>query len=397
MVGGIFQSFKELKRSYRLGRSKYKTNFSDPENLSPAQENSYITTLFGVIDEATIYDLIEEKEPSVFTLTDSGRKLISVFDSRNPSTFNEKLFPLIERKLGIFRDIIESLYKRSERRQGLLIFPSYSPRLLGFEKSKVRTTQDILDYSGKLVVTLEQDIQKYLLTSRSLSEKNEELISDLIRAELLAKDASGSFNPKFYDRVTKRFRDFWTKVFLTEIYGYEYSWSTFERWVYRGKQIGIIHATEFYPGFSGKIIYPTSVIVPRATSDDFKLAFSYDDNQKLYVHAPRWNVIDEKFVKCLVDSYFDLRHPTSGYFISLPSLRELVCYKLRISEKLFEAYLGETYKLNLIGQLKNIRISLDVDKHPDDTKAMYLTKEPVMVEGKFRNIISIDVAKRGKI
>jgi hypothetical protein len=39
---------------------------------------------------------------------------------------------------------------------------------------------------------------------------------------------------------------------------------------------------------------------------------------------------------------------------------------------------------------------MEVDKLPEETKAMYLTKEPVMIDGKYRNIIAIDVSKRGR-
>jgi hypothetical protein len=60
----------------------------------------------------------------------------------------------------------------------------------------------------------------------------------------------------------------------------------------------------------------------------------------------------------------------------------------------FEETLNEIYRLNLSGQLK-IRISLEVDKLPEETSAMYMKHEPVMVDGSYRNIIAIDVAKGG--
>jgi hypothetical protein len=35
---------------------------------------------------------------------------------------------------------------------------------------------------------------------------------------------------------------------------------------------------------------------------------------------------------------------------------------------------------------------LEVDKLPDETQVMYVQREPVMVDGKYRNIIAIDLA-----
>ena len=60
----------------------------------------------------------------------------------------------------------------------------------------------------------------------------------------------------------------------------------------------------------------------------------------------------------------------------------------------FEESLNEIYRLNLSGRLK-IQISLEVDKLPEETSAMYMKQEPVMVDGNYRNIIAIDVTKGG--
>ena len=98
------------------------------------------------------------------------------------------------------------------------------------------------------------------------------------------------------------------------------------------------------------------------------------------------------FVDCLVKSYFDLRPSNRSDFINLIALRELVCYSMKISESIFQDFLNKIYKLNLIGELR-IGISLEVDRLPEETKAMYLKREPVMVDGKYRNIIAIDVTK----
>jgi hypothetical protein len=66
---------------------------------------------------------------------------------------------------------------------------------------------------------------------------------------------------------------------------------------------------------------------------------------------------------------------------------------MKIPEYLFDQFLEEAYKLNLRGQL-GIGISLEVDRLPEETQALYLAREPVMVEGKYRNIIAIEVGKR---
>jgi len=227
------------------------------------------------------------------------------------------------------------------------------------------------DYSWALVSKLESDLRKLLHETRDLKKKNYELLTNLVRAGLLSEDQSVPFDPKQYNAITKRIRDFWISYFLREIYGYSSSWTAFERWIYRGKQIGIIHATEFLPHFHGKIVYPTSVVLEHTRSSDFREIFVYKDGKKLFVHRPSWDRIQNKFVKNLVDGYFDLRRSNQSYFISLTSLREIVCFKLKISERLFEAFLDRAYRLNLANKLA-VRISLEVDKLPEETKAPIL-------------------------
>ncbi|HEY0764033.1 MAG TPA: hypothetical protein VGD61_16780 [Pyrinomonadaceae bacterium] len=387
----VFELFKVLKHQYGLGESKYKTVTRDRKELTSAQENRYLYTFDRVIDEAREYGLLKETRESLI-LTPAGVKIIRDFDNQDFDKFHQQLFSLMEKKGAVFRNLIASIYNVQSHPPGLLIFPIYSPRLLNFERAEIKKTSHLIDYSWALVKKLEADLMKHLNFDRQLKKRNDELLVNLTRAGFLSEDPSMPFDPKKYNAINKRIRDYWINYFLRDIYGYSSSWSAFERWVYRGKQIGILHATEFLPHFHGKIVYPTSVVIEKTLSSDFREIYAYRDGMKLFVHRPSWDRIQNKFVKSLVDGYFDLRRSNQSYFISLTSLRELVCFKLKISERLFESYLERAYRLNLANRLA-VRISLEVDKLPEETKAAYLTREPVMVDGRHRNIIAIDVTK----
>ncbi len=392
----VFNSFKILKRQYRLGESKYKTPALDGENLSKLQLDRYRYTFGEVIDESKEYDLIKEDDKQKLVLTDEGRKLLTEYQEQGIVYFNQSLFRLMESRYNAFYYLIEFLYNVNKYKPGLLIFPNYSPRQLHFDRTNIRTTGHFLKYADILVDRLQHDIQKYLGERRDLRKRNKRLLSQLIDSGLLSSNSAVKFPPEKYNVITKRIRDFWINYFLTDLYQYQYSLSSFDIWTYRGKQIGIIQATEFYPNFNGRIVYPTSVIMKSTTSHDFTNLYNYQDGFGLYIHKPIGQTNQEKFVDYLVKAYFDLRRPSRSYFINLSALREIVCYNMKISEQLFEQFLDTIYKLNLAGQLK-IRISLEVDKLPEETKAMYLKQEPVMVDGRYRNIIAIDVAKGEKI
>jgi hypothetical protein len=390
----VFERFKVLKQEHKLGQSKYKTFGIDPSKLTEAQVVKYKYTFEGVIEEARSYGLVEENPDKSLSLKPGGHKLLTQYEERDFAGFYQSLMTLMEGKHRAFRYIIQFLYETNEFRSGLLVFPIYSPRQLGFEKPTMRKTSDLIRYTEALVIQLQEDVHTHLRVQRDLKSKNAELISTLRAESLLSSNPNDRFDPKKYDVVTKRCRDFWIKYFLEDIYDFKFSWSSFERWIYRGKQCGIIHATDYYPHFNGKLVYPTSVVVQKSDSKDFTRLYTYRDGFSLYAHIPKWDLNQNEFLKSLVDSYFDLRRSDRSIFISLPSVREVVCYKLRISERVFETFLDHTYKLNLAGKLGGrISISLEADKLPEETKAQYLVKEPVMIDGKYRNIIAIDVAK----
>lgn len=394
----IFNSFRELKKERRLGESKYKKLVSEKEKLTKVQLDRYRYTFGEVIYEASQYKLINIKKSFLY-LTELGKDLIDIYEKEGQVAFNQVLFGLMEARYdNAFRYIIDLLYKINKRRSGLLILPIYSPRQLDFDRSTVRTAGDIVEYSKILLKKMEEDLNTYLGIKKSLIVINNTILKRLYENELISRNPKTEFTPNKYNVITKRFRDYWFSYFLIEIYGYQGSLSSFDIWTYRGKQIGIIHATEFYPNFNGRVVYPTSVIMNKVKSNDFKSLIIYPNSNdlSLYIHDPKINDKNQQlFVDCLVNAYYDIRKNVRSYFVNLLAIREIVCYKMKISELVFQKFLDNTYELNLKNKLQ-IRISLEVDKLPEETKAMYLKQEPVMVDGKYRNIIAIDLSKRGK-
>jgi hypothetical protein len=389
----IFDQFLNLKHQYRLGESKYK-KLTEYSNISTSTMSRYKYTFEQVLGEATDYKLIADNNGAI-SLTDEGITIIQKYETEieGAVSFNQYLFTLMEEKRQQpFRYLIETCYQANHRKSGLLIFPIYSANRLGIERVSITTSKDMKKYFHRLRERLEADIHKHLGEQIYLVEKNNELIRKLTEDGLLPKDDSELFNQAKYNVILRRGRDFWLKYFLVELYGYQISLNSFERWAYRGKQIGLLHITEFYPDphFNGRVVYPLSVIKNSSNSDRFQKLYEYSDNMKLYLHQPSWedDTNQEEFVKSLHQAYLDVRQLAKTYFVSLPNVRERVCYSMKITEYLFDNFLGYVYHNKHL----KIRISLEVDKLPDETKVMYLRREPVMVDGKYRNIIAIDLA-----
>ena len=386
----VFSAFKILKQEYRLGESKYKTLH---------QQGRYRYTFNKVMDECKEYGLLIEKEDHTIHLTEEGKRLLLQHRTEGIRPFNLSVFRLMENAHKAFRTLVEFLYEANSKGSGVLVFPHYSPLKLHFDRKNIRTTKDMTRYTESLVKKLQGDIERYLKRNVDLTQKNQELLNKITRDGLLPKSSSGQFAPKEYNKITKRIRDFWITYFLQELYKCPHSMTSFDSWGYRARQIGVIQATESYPFINGKLVYPTSVVLDAVHSDDFSEIYHYSDGKRLFVHKPTLGDEEEspyknKFVATLVEGYFDLKRQVRYNFINLASLREIVCFRLKISMHSFEEILNEIYRLNLSGQL-SIRISLEVDKLPEETSAMYMKHEPVMVDGSYRNIIAIDVAKGG--
>lgn len=390
----IVLSFLRLKRRYRLGESKYRKLTVDTEDVTNGRIRRYIYTFEQVLDEASEYGLItSDDDEETLSITELGNRLLKQHKRKGPIAFNESLLKLMERKYGAFRYILNNLYKPNRNLSGFLFLPSYSPLQLGFERELMKTTGNFVLYSKKLALTLEEDIRKYSGIKRNLTRENNKLLKRLTKSGLLPSTYESPFDPKKYNVITKRFRDSWMTYFLKNIYSYKFSMNSFDLWTYRGKQIGIIHATAFHPSFNGKIVYPLSVIAKTVKSRDFSKLYTYPDGNNLFIHKPRWSEDNqEKFISTIWNAYYDMSRAYNSYFVNLMSLREIVCLNMKISQNTFDNFMDKTYKLNLLGKLP-IRISLEVDKLPEETGAMYLKREPVMIDKKYRNIIAMDATK----
>ncbi|MBF0578116.1 hypothetical protein [Dysgonomonas sp. GY617] len=395
----ILKEFIILKNKNLLGESKYKKLTIDDEKLTKNQMVKFVYTFHQVLSESIDYKLVVRdnkvsEEKTLIHLTSSGEEALNEYEGKGKIAFNFFMLKKMEEKYFSFHQLLKLCYEDNTLKNGVLIFPVYSGLKLGFEKSSFTTNQHVLDYSNALRLKLEDDIKKYTKKQSVSLEKEEEILLKRLKAdEAIGDDLSGSFgaNKYTYNAVLSRFRKYWLNYFLKNIYHYEYSFDTFNLWVERAKQVGVLHTTEFFPDFSGRIIYPTSIIVRNTNNEDFRKVFEYDTGESLYIHYPKWdNNYEDYYLRTLVDEYYILQKARKTHFINLLDLKERVCFKLRIAGFIFDEFLEKAYSLNLQGKLNKIQISLEADKLPYETNAMYLKREPVLINGKLKNIIAIN-------
>jgi hypothetical protein len=389
----IFAKFKTLKGAERLGESKYLKLTNDEENLSEHQVKRYRYTFDQVIMESLNYNLIKEDKNKLH-LTESGKKCLDI-GKKSKRRFYKSILYHMESKYYGFYHLVNACYKENKAKNGLLIFPVYSPLKLGFTKSEMKTNGDWLDYSAKLKKRLELDIELFLEKTVSLTKAHETLLNKLEEDKILLSDRDKPFNQSNYNSIISRFRKFWLNYFLKNLYNYHFSFDTFNLWAERGNQLGIIHSTEVYPDFNGRLVFPTAIITRNNTNADLVNMYEYENGEKLFIHRPDWKIEanQDEFIKTLVDIYFDLRRNRRTHFIRLSDLRERVCYKMRIGNFIFNDFMEKAYNMNLHGNTGKMQISLEADRLPHESNALYLKREPVLVNGLYKNIIAIDFKK----
>lgn len=382
----VFVYFQNLKQALNLGESKYKKIGAISDTISDSMFNRYWYTFSEVVEESSNLGLIIVTN-NKFKLTEKGNSLLLIYTENGQEKFNEELFVLIESKSFGFHYLLSTIFNNNPDNSGTLVFPSYSPLKLHFTKQELVEGNKFIDYLNVLCGKLMEDVALHIGKQVNLNSANNDLIDKLVESGLIDKNYNLR-DAKEYNLIVKRVRDFWASHFLRNVYGFKNinSISNFDIWVYRAKQVGIINITEFHPGFSGKMIYPTSIIYKKIKSSEFKKIYEYETGEVLYIHNPAFN---DSFISSLYESYIELKRSHTSYFVNLNDIRDIVCYKLKISNKKFSDLLAHAYDLNLKGTL-SISISLEADKLPSE-KAVYLIRDPIFIEGKVKNIIAIEI------
>lgn len=381
-----FDLFRQLKEELALGESKFKTRARTQGDPTKRQLERYRYTFNQVAEESRTYKLAKGNKESTYGLTNDGQELLDAYGTPD---FRFGIIERMERHYGAFRYLLETMYRSNPNNGGVLLFPLYSPLELGIQKRDITCAEHLKNYGDELGARVKNDLATLTGTTIDLPDANKTIIPKLKEAEKLPADDRRPFPRNEYTAIISRYRKFWFSYLLQNVYGVELSESTFEVWVYRGKQLGTINVTEQYPGLNGRLAYPVSIVRDSA-GEDFCTAFSYND-ATLWLHEPSPDSFLNRFVDNLTEAYVSQRRSAQSYFTSLYVLREIVCLKCKLSEKRFELLLNAAYEQSIQGALR-IRISLEVDRTPGETSATYLRREPVLIRSQPFNIIGIDFA-----
>lgn len=382
-----FEDFRKLKEERGLGESKFRRRAKPKKSPTPRQLERFRYTFNQVAEESRDYGLVAKRENGVWGITKEGNMLLTSYGTPG---FRYRILSLMEQRYRAFSYLINTMYEQNPKNGGLLVFPLYSPLDLNLAKREIRTASHVASFGDKLRKRIAADCKSLAELELDLPDANEVILPKLIDDQKLPSDPKTEFEPKQYNAIITRFRKFWFSYLLKEVYKVGVSESTFELWAYRGKQLGTINVSEYFPGMSGRIAYPIAVVDDDIRSEDFTKVADRSGRPMLWLHEPTVDAFLDTFVDNLTNAYINQRRSASSYFTSLYVVREIVCLKCRISENTFGLFLNEAYERSLRGQLR-IRISLEVDRTPGETSATYRRREPIVVRTQPYNIIGLDL------
>jgi hypothetical protein len=99
--------------------------------------------------------------------------------------------------------------------------------------------------------------------------------------------------------------------------------------------------------------------------------------------------LKEKFVRILWENYIELSRKYGVFFVPVQDLRDIVCFKLQISENIFATFLGNSFNESMNEDIRQFKISLEVDRSPKERTFVNSKRYPILINGVPKNIIGI--------
>lgn len=163
---------------------------------------------------------------------------------------------------------------------------------------------------------------------------------------------------------------------------------SFVVWCPRLEEFGLIVYTDYKPEIPGRLIFPTCTFENRDHRDDYQKIESVTTptHEHLYIHSPKWENINNLFIKVLRQTYDDYYNIQRIIYISLQDIRDEVCRRVRINTKLFDTFLKKTYEASIKGEL-NLSISLETDLRED--MKVQVNRRGVYIDNTLYTLIAI--------
>lgn len=137
----------------------------------------------------------------------------------------------------------------------------------------------------------------------------------------------------------------------------------FDVWLDRLFFLWLVNYSPSFPLFNGSIIYPTCTFKEPSDSRREYEHYVLSNGDSIFVNKLYWERDGLKFSETLKMAYAKLNSLQGISYIKIADIRDMVCYKLKIHDTIFDDFLKNSFKESNKGTYP-LRISLDSDIYP---------------------------------
>jgi hypothetical protein len=338
----------------------------------------------SVISEALSFGLISIGENRSLMISKSGVRVLDLVRGQNFKEAEIEICSRMEEFYGRLTTLIKSFYEINKT--GLVIFPKPSPKALGFNSNELLHGSNLKNYCEQFAKYTHDEIRRFI-NGFELNQNEiffhlyDSLTEHLENIEY--KEVTAINFPREIKRIMYSF-------YLNKFFDGKFDRVSFDVWIKRAKELRLLNFSEFFPGAQSLIIYPTSKIITGSLqSSNFIKMGNNRVGENIMRYEPQWIQFRDEFMKNLWNNYVELRKIRDDYWISIQDLRDLVCFKLQLNEYLFSDFLTLAYRESMNEVIRQFKISLEVDRSPEERTFVNSKRYPINIDGKPINIIGI--------
>jgi len=312
------------------------------------------------------------------SLSETGTALAKGSVSGSPYEFARDL-ALAHEKFNdrIISRILGRLWELNSTHQGAVIIPR--PQL----------PESVPVESDAVEAWIEAQTPKWL---KSLEQQMPGFIPALPSARFVSmvKESAGDAWPtkKKASRDKERLQKAITQQFMHMMFGnLRIPMRDLDIWQSRLDWAGLTMTARNLPGVAGWVWFPVGAFRDKP-GEGFRLVEGLIWQKKLYyVHEPEGAAFETQFMSTLYGEYYARQQEEGVEYVSLPAVRDRVCYKLRIGAGAFEKTLAAVFPKAIRGDLP-YGMALEVDITPTERSRLGTTI-PIVIDGTPRYIIAI--------
>ena len=310
------------------------------------------------------------------SLTSEGKALLALAEPSNEEGFYDEFLRLMLRALPQFMSFLVSIHQVNEG-GNFIIVPRPTPEKLGLGGLNLGVADGQRRYVEASVADAAQSVEHWM--ERAV---NRDALATFIE-ERLGRILARRTNPgrkSIIDNVT----DSCAWYFLRDFFG-DLLWVTdFEVLCSRGAYFEVLGYSDYIPSVNGRVVYLTSWVLPQMELPvDFPeneyddLTVNTGDGQLIIKrHRPHYADFASTFLDTLVAVYKQFNKTRRTVYVPIPDLRDVVCLRLRISDKIFDHLAAQATRESIARRIPYV-ISLESDEISYDRSLDRFDRSPL--------------------